>query len=95
MMRRMTGTIRYVNMQLMLLMTTLPVEMKGRLQSILGCEYMQVMRRRGERLELKYKVSTLMEVKERENLDHEVAKILQSKSINFGENDRTIVYYLK
>ena len=93
-MRRLTGTIRCVNVQLMLLTTTLPVEMKGRLQAILGCEYMQVMRKRGERLELKYRVSTL-EANEWGDLDREVANILQSRLGKFGENDRAIVYCLK
>jgi len=94
-MRRVTGTIRCVDVQLVLLTATLPVEMEGRLQSILGCEYMQVVRRRGERLELKYKVSTLMEAKERADLDREVAKILRSRLVKFGDNDRAIVYCLK
>lgn len=95
-MRRLTGTIRCVDVQLVLLTATLPVEMEGRLRAILGCEHMRVVRKRGERLELKYRVSTLStEANERGDLDREVANILQSRLGKFGENDRAIVYCLK
>jgi len=93
-MRRLTGTIRCVDVQLVLLTATLPIEMEGKLQAILGCEYMRVMRKRGERLELKYRISTL-EANERGDLNREVANILQSRLSKFGENDRAIVYCLK
>ena len=95
-MRRLAGTIRCVEVQLVLLTATLPVEMEGRLQSILGCERITVVRQKGERLELRYRVlRPLMERNGKKDLDLEVAKILRSKLAEFGENDRAIVYCLK
>jgi len=57
---------------------------------------MTVIRQRGERGELKYKVITLpMEGKDRDDMDMEVATILKSRLNRFDDGDRAIVYCLK
>lgn len=94
-MRRLTSMIRCVEVPVVLLTATLPVEMEERLQSILGCDGMRVIRQRGERLELRYRVLRVPMEKKRVDLDMEVAKILRGKLTEFGENDRAIVYCLK
>jgi superfamily II DNA/RNA helicase len=95
-MRRLTATVRCVNVQLMLLTATLPVEMEQELQLILGCVRMKSVRKRGERLELKYRVLQLpKEGSSREDLDMEVANLLRARLSEFEENDRAIVYCLE
>jgi RecQ family ATP-dependent DNA helicase len=96
MMRRLPGTIRCVNVQLVLLTATLPINMEQKLRSIMGCEHMEVIRKSSERLELKYKVLTLPTGSNgREKLDQKVAQVLRSKFEEFEENDRAIVYCLQ
>jgi superfamily II DNA helicase RecQ len=89
-------TIRCVSVQVQLLTATLPIKMEERLQAILGCEKMTVIRQISERVELKYKVITLpMEGNDKEDMDIEVGTILESKLEEFEENDRAIIYCLK
>lgn len=95
-MRRLTATVRCVSVQVMLLTATLPVEMEQELQLILGCVRMKSVRKRGERLELKYRVLQLpKEGSSREDLDMEVANLLRTRLSRFEENDRAIVYCLE
>lgn len=83
-------------MPVLLLTATLTVEMEQKLQTILGCERMTVIRLCAERLELKYSVRTLpLEGTELEDMDMEVARLLKSRLKEFGDEDRAIVYCLQ
>jgi len=80
----------------LLLTATLTLEMEPKLQTILGCENMTVIRQIGERLELKYSVVSLpSEGNDAEDMDIEVARILESRLKEFGDEDRAIVYCLQ
>jgi hypothetical protein len=95
-MRRLTATVRCVGVQVILLTATLPLEMEQELQLILGCVRMKSVRKRGERLELKYSVLQLSkEGSSREDLDMEVANLLQARLAGFEDDDRAIVYCLE
>jgi superfamily II DNA or RNA helicase len=95
-MRRLTATVRCVGVQVMLLTATLPLEMEQELQLILGCVRMKSVRKRGERLGLKYSVLQLpKEGSSREDLDMEVANLLQARLSGFEDDDRAIVYCLE
>lgn len=83
-------------MPVLLLTATLTVEMEQKLQIILGCEKMTVIRLCAERSELKYSVLTLpLEGNGPEDMDSEVARLLKSRLKEFGDEDRAIVYCLQ
>ncbi len=85
-----------MNVQLILLTATLPVEMEDILRTILGCESMTVVRRRGERPEFKYRVVSLPETaRQRRDLDREVFRLVLFKLEALEEDDRIIVYCLQ
>ena len=69
------------------------MDMKQRLRLIWECEYMQMMRKRGEKLELRYRVMALS-TGTKGRKDQKVAEVLHSKMVNFHENDRSIGYCL-
>ena len=93
--RRLASVIRCVSVQLISLTATLPVEMEERLQIILGCERWQVIRKKGERPEIKYKAEILTGVHSLRDLNREAGKLLRSKLSEFKDNDKAIVYCLQ
>jgi len=94
--RRLGSVVRCVSVQLLLLTATLPVKMEKRLRIMMGCEKWKKVRRIEDRVELRYKVIRVSEeVKEKRDLDREVAKLLREKLKDFKEDDRAIVYCLQ
>jgi superfamily II DNA helicase RecQ len=94
--RRLESVVRCVSVQLILLTATLPVKMVKRLRIMMGCEKWKRVRRIEDRAELRYKVIKVSEdVKEKRDLDREVAKLLREKLKDFEEDERAIVYCLQ
>ena len=95
-MRRLGSVVRCVCVQLILLTATLPIEMEERLRIIMGCEHWKIVRKEGDRPELKYRVEDVSErVNSREELNREIERLLRSKIEDFEDNDRAIIYCLQ
>lgn len=94
--RRLGGVVRCVNVPLVLLTATLPVQMVKRLRIMMGCEDWKKVRRIEDRAELKYKVIDVSDVvKEKSDLDRMIGEMLRNKMEDFEEDDRAIVYCLQ
>lgn len=94
--RRLGSVVRCVDVQLILLTATLPIKLEKRLRILMSCVDWKTVRRIEERAELRYKVMDVSDkVKERRDLDREVAKLLRERLSDFEENDRAIIYCLQ
>ena len=54
-----------------------------------------MIRKRGERPEIKYRVEILSEVRSRRDLNREVGKLLRSKLLEFEDDEKVIIYCLQ
>ena len=94
--RRLGGVLRCVDVPLVLLTATLPVEMEERVRFVLGCEKLRIIRSCEERKELRYSVHDVTRsVAPMRDLNREIGKLLRVEMVTWDEDDRGIVYCLQ
>jgi superfamily II DNA helicase RecQ len=94
-MRRLSGVIRCVSVQLVLLTATLPPSMEDGVRVTLGCESFKVIRNAEARKELKYSVKVVgKEVQSMKDFNREVGQLILQAVRNWKKEDRGLIYCL-
>ena len=80
-----------MDVPLILLTATLPVEMEERVRVVLGCEKLRIIRSCEERKELRYSVQDVTgSVTTMRDLNREMGKLLRFEMATWHEDDRVL-----
>jgi len=94
--RKLGGTIRSVNAQVVLLTATIPPQLEDEVRVTFGCSDWKVIRRIEDRPELNYQVFDARPIAStKKEFDHKFCSLVKQVCERFGPADRGIVYCLQ
>ena len=93
--KKIKNIIKYIFIQLILLIMIFFIEIKKKLKIILNYKHWKIIRKINDKCEIKYKIKELKKEKNEKDINKIIKKLLFNKMKKFDEKNKMIVYYLQ